>query len=261
MKAPPAARSKPYQTPRQQARQQAQQQADSDRESRAQPSPASGGVPNATPEYFDRSFPRPMGLPASRRILVIMDLNGTLLYRPSKKRPFHFVERPHAKRFMQYCLDNFYVAVWSSARPRNVNNMVSQLLTPDQVQKCLVIWARDRFGLTDEDYDSRVQCYKRLSTIWDNASVQASHPDAIHGGRWDQTNTVLVDDSVEKGRSEPHNILVLPEFEGLDKETADVLPQVHDYLNKLCSQANISSYMRVNPFRLDDNYSLRNRQQ
>ena len=185
-----------------------------------------------------------------------MDLNGTLLYRPSKKKPFDFVERPHAKRFMQYCLDNFYVAIWSSARPRNVNNMVAQLLTPAQVKQCLVVWARDKFGLSTADYDARVQCYKRLTMLWNEPAVQASHPDARHGGRWDQTNTVLVDDSIEKGRSEPNNILVLPEFEGLSKEKIDVLPQVHDYLNTLCWQQNISSYMRQTPFKLDDCYKL-----
>lgn len=185
-----------------------------------------------------------------------MDLNGTLLHRPSKKRPFHFVERPHARRFLQYCLDNFLVAIWSSARPRNVENMVRQLLTPDQVDRLLVTWARDKFGLTPDDYNARVQVYKRLTTVWAEPGVQAAHPEARAGGRWDQTNTVLVDDSVEKGRSEPHNILVLPEFAGVGFETADVLPQVHDYLNTLCWQANVSSYMRENPFRLDDAYTL-----
>lgn len=226
------------------------------RDVRTQPSAASGGVPNPTPSYFTVSFQSPAELPASRRILIIMDLNGTILHRPSKKRPFHFVERPHARRFMQYCLDNFCVAIWSSARPHNVLNMVSQLLTPAQVDQCLVTWARDKFGLTSEDYDSRVQCYKRLTTVWNDPAIQAAHPQAAEGGRWNQSNTVLVDDSVEKGRSEPHNILVLPEFAGASFEKADVLPQVHDYLNTLSLQANISSYMRETPFQLDASYAL-----
>lgn len=227
------------------------------RDARTQPSAASGGIPDPSPSYLALSSHPSTQLPASRRILIIMDLNGTLLHRPSKKHPFHFVERPHAKRFMQYCLDNFYVAIWSSARPRNVHNMVTQLLTPAQMDRCLVTWARDKFGLTLADYDSRVQCYKRLTTVWDDPVIQAAHPNAAVGGRWDQTNTVLVDDSVEKGRSEPHNILVLPEFAGVNFEKVDVLPQVHDYLNKLCFQANISSYMRETPFQLDAAYALR----
>jgi hypothetical protein len=186
-----------------------------------------------------------------------MDLNGTLLFRPSKKRPFDFVERPHARQFMSYCLSTFAVAIWSSARPANVTKMVDRLLSPKQRSKCIVTWARDKFGLSEEDYDLRVQCYKRLARIWQDEDIIASHPDAASGPqRWDQTNTVLVDDSAEKGRSEPHNILQIPEFSGVQNEPGNVLPQVHDYLNQLSYQADISRYMRQNPFKLNPDYTL-----
>ena len=134
--------------------------------------------------------------------------------------------------------------------------MVAQLLTKEQRSRCVIIWARDRFGLSKADYDARVQVYKRLSIVWNNKSVIASHPDAAAGVRWDQSNTVLVDDSREKGRSEPHNILTIPEFGGLGEEPAHILPQVHDYLNTLASQTDISRYMQETPFRLDAEYSL-----
>jgi hypothetical protein len=185
-----------------------------------------------------------------------MDLNGTLLYRPNKRNPFNFIQRPHARQFLDYCIDTFHVAIWSSARPENVDKMVSQLLSPKQRAKCVVIWARDKLGLSPADYSARVQVYKRLATIWNDPQVMASHPGAAHGQRWDQTNTVLVDDSAEKGRSEPYNILQLPEFEGLNTEPLDVLPQVHDYLNTLCYQTNMSSYIRDRPFKIDANYKL-----
>lgn len=203
-----------------------------------------------------QSFTPSAPLHQPRRIFVIMDLNGTLLYRPNKRNPFNFIQRPHARQFLDYCIDTFHVAIWSSARPENVDKMVAQLLSPQQRAKCVVIWARDKFGLSAGDYSARVQCYKRLSTIWNDPRVVASHPAAALGQRWDQTNTVLVDDSAEKGRSEPFNILQLPEFEGLRNEPPDVLPQVHDYLNSLCFQANISSYIRDNPFKIDANYRL-----
>ncbi|KAL7949149.1 HAD-like domain-containing protein [Trichoderma barbatum] len=226
------------------------------RDERVAPSAASGGIPNPTPLYIAQSLSLTASLPQPRRILVIMDLNGTLLYRPNKRNPFNFIQRPHARQFLDYCVDTFHVAIWSSARPENVDKMVSQLLSPQQRAKCLLIWGRDKFGLSPADYSARVQCYKRLSTIWNDPKVAASHPAAAQGQRWDPTNTVLVDDSAEKGRSEPYNILQLPEFEGLANEPPDVLPQVHDYLNALCYQANISSYIRDRPFRIDSNYRL-----
>lgn len=213
-------------------------------------------MPEPAPLYLARSFPPPAALPQSRRILVILDLNGTLLYRPARRQRARFVERPHARRFLAYCLEAFHLAIWSSARPDNVGRMVEQLLTPDQRARCVVIWARDRLGLSPDDYRLRVQCYKRLATVWGCPEVQASHPAAGRGGVWDQSNTVLVDDSPEKGRSEPHNILVVPEFSGLEAEQAGVLPQVHDYLNVLCHQQDISRYIRQTPFALDPHYRL-----
>lgn len=192
-------------------------------------------------------------------MLIVMDLNGTLLFRPNKHRPFNFVERPHAKRFLAYCLDTFYVAIWSSARPENVDKMVSQLLTPEQRERCLLIWARDRFGLSPTDYNSRIQVYKRLTAVWDEPRVTASHPEVATGGRWNQTNTVLVDDSLEKARSEPFNLLEIPEFSGLATETPNVLPQVHDYLNSLSYQSDVSRSIRQDPFRLNPNYELNQR--
>ena len=221
---------------------------------RVPPSLASGGIPEPSTEYLAQTFRPSTLLPSPRRILVIIDLNGTLLHRPSRKRPSHFVERPHARDFLAYCLDTFYVVIWSSARPDNVRNMVNQLLSPAQVQRCVLVWARDTFGLAPADYDSRVQCYKRLTRVWADEGLQGTHPAAATGGKWDQTNTVLVDDSLEKGRSEPFNILSVPEFSG--NEGLDVLPQVHDYLNALCYRSDISSYMRQSQFKLNPDYVL-----
>ncbi len=223
------------------------------------PSAASGGVPEPTAAYLRCANLPPSRLARPRRILIVMDLNGTLLHRPDKRRPSHFVERQHARLFMDYLLSTFYVAVWSSARPHNVHNMVNSLLTPRQRQLCLVIWGRDRFGLSTADYDSRVQCYKRLTRLWaDRAVVAAARVpgDSTGSGFWDQSNTVLVDDSTEKARSEPHNLLRIPEYGGPASEMPLVLPQVHDYINELSYQADISRYMRENPFKLDADYKL-----
>ncbi|KAK3364831.1 hypothetical protein B0T24DRAFT_490919, partial [Lasiosphaeria ovina] len=50
------------------------------------PSAQSGGIPNPTEEYLSRAS----GVPAPQPMLVVIDLNGTLLYRPSKKQPTDF---------------------------------------------------------------------------------------------------------------------------------------------------------------------------
>ncbi|KAI1079356.1 HAD-like domain-containing protein [Whalleya microplaca] len=220
------------------------------------PSLESGGIPEPTPEYLSNASLPPFVLPYTRRILVVIDLNGTLLFRPSRLDPTTFIERPHARTFLAYCIEAFTVVIWSSAKPRNVYKMASQLLTKPQQSRVVAIWGRDSFGLTFEDYNSRTQCYKRLSKLWDDPRVAASHPDAARGTRWSQKDTVLVDDSAEKARSEPYNLVEVPEFIG-DPNEPVMLPQVHDYLNELSRQVDISTYIRTSPFKPIDDWKLR----
>lgn len=222
------------------------------KEARVQPSKASGGIPNPTSEYLEKTYTKPNQGPTpsllARHLLVVIDLNGTLLYRPNRKNPTKFTARPHAEKFLQYCVDTFSVIIWSSAKSQNVIPMCQTILTPKLRQKVIAIWGRETFGLTGQDYNMRVQCYKRLTKLWGDPKIAASHPDTQNGGRWDQTNTVLIDDSSEKARSEPYNLIEIPEFFGDDKEVGDVLPQVHDYLNFLSMHENVSATIRHSPF-------------
>ncbi|KAI0205387.1 HAD-like domain-containing protein [Astrocystis sublimbata] len=221
-----------------------------------QPSAESGGVPDPTAKYLRIASQPPFLLPQPRNILVVVDLNGTLLHRPSRHAPTRFIERPNAQPFLSYCVNTFTVVVWSSARSQNVVNMCNQLLSPEDKAKVVAVWSRDNFGLSKSDYNSRVQCYKRLTALWNNPVVAASHPLAASGEKWNQLNTVLVDDSMEKARSEPFNLIQIPEFEGHAQEPGFVLPQVHDYLNACSQQANISAYMKTQPFRMKPNFTL-----
>ncbi|KAJ2975922.1 hypothetical protein NUW58_g8224 [Xylaria curta] len=222
----------------------------------SQPSPESGGVPDPTPEYLLLASHPPFLLPQPRNLLVVVDLNGTLLHRPNRRSPTHFVERPYARSFISYCINTFTVVIWSSARPENVRNMCRQLLSPEDRAKVVAVWARDNFGLSSHDYNQRVQVYKRLTRLWDNPVIAASHPMAASGKKWSQLNTVLVDDSIEKARSEPFNLLQIPEFSGSEKEPGFVLPQVHDYLNECSQQANVSAYMKTQPFKIKPEFTL-----
>ncbi|KAK0739685.1 HAD-like domain-containing protein [Apiosordaria backusii] len=214
------------------------------------PSLESGGIPNPSPAYLTRASFLPLPSPQPRSLLVVIDLNGTLLHRPSSRRSQHYILRPHAKQFLSYCIDTFSVVIWSSARPENVNKMCDTILTADQKQKVIAIWGRDKFGLTEKDYGKKVQVYKRLTKLWDNPAINPQ-------GAWDQGNTVLIDDSVEKARSEPYNAVTIPEFLGdvTPEEKGGrewvVLPAVHEYLNKLAMCIDVSTYIRQDPFRME----------
>ena len=220
------------------------------------PSAESGGIPDPTPAYLLRASFLPRTLPSPRHMLVIIDLNGTLLFRPSRKAPGASISRPHAGDFLAYCTSTFHVMIWSSARADNVRKLVDSLLTPAQQKRVVAVWGRESFGLSKEDFSLRAMCYKRLSKVWSDDEIARRHPKFDQGERWDQGNTVLVDDTLEKARSEPHNAVQLPEFGGNVNEEPAVLPQVHDFLNVLACQADISTYIRANPFRAVMNPSV-----
>ncbi|KAI1764065.1 phosphoprotein phosphatase [Hypoxylon sp. FL1150] len=227
------------------------------RDKKAQPSAESGGIPEPTPAYLRLASLPPFTLPRHRKILVVIDLNGTVLYRPNRRyNPTGFVERAHARAFLAYCIETFFVVIWSSATPKNVHRMCEQLLTPEQRSKVVAIWSRDRFGLSARDYEARVVCYKRLTKLWADPAVQASHPEAAQGKVWDQSNTLLIDDTLEKARAEPYNLVEVPEFAGETDERGDVLAQVHDYINACALQMDVSTYIRTHPFKADPDHVL-----
>ncbi|KAF1827419.1 uncharacterized protein K489DRAFT_292586, partial [Dissoconium aciculare CBS 342.82] len=180
-------------------------------------------------------------------LLVILDLNGTLLYRPQKGGS-NAIHRSGMKRFINYLCKEHYVMVWSSAQPENVKNMCKKLFTKDQKQNVIAIWNRHNFGLKREHLHKKVQVYKELWKVWKEPSMARSKNTK---GSWDQTNTVLLDDSREKAASEPFNLIEVDSFEGTEKGHIDTLTQVRDYLETLRSQANVSAYIREAPYVYD----------
>lgn len=185
-------------------------------------------------------------LDSPRQLLVVLDLNGTLLYRKARGGSI-FVTRPKVNEFIRYLFKHHRVMVWSSAKPANVRPMCAQLFSPEQHQRLIAIWARDTLRIPDKHYNSKVQVYKQLSWIWEDGNLHAAKKDA--SPIWEQANTVLIDDSVEKAASEPHNLICLEEFEDRpDQRTSDVLGQVVKYLEMLKYEKDVSAFMHLMPF-------------
>ena len=170
-------------------------------------------APTASPEYKKQAQQEPCRLAKPTQLLVILDLNGTLLFRPvsaSGHKGKNFIARPGAVELLNYLFEHHAVMIYTSARPENAKGMVDKLLTPQQQSKLVATWARDKLGLTPAQYKQKVQVYKKLEPIWNDRQIQGSWRDH---GRWNQSNTVLVDDSHLKARAQPHNLLQVPEFQ------------------------------------------------
>ena len=202
-----------------------------------------------------------------RKLLVILDLNGTLLHRRSHGSAF--TPRPGVKNFLDYLFEHHHVMIWSSATPRNVGSMCEKLFTPEQHDSLIAVWDRNSLRLSEKHYNMKVQVYKQLEWVWNDQQIRsklASGPSSQRSHLPDQRNTVLIDDSVEKAAHEPYNILAITEFKGNTSQgsaSRDVgsgvaqggstlLDHVVKYLEVLKWQENVSAYMREKPFDEDE---------
>ena len=204
---------------------------------------------NQTPGLERRTSPR--------RLLIILDLNGVLIFRPTRKQLTKFKPRPGLDAFFDYIFTNHEVMVWSSVRPENANPMCEELFSKEQYSKLVAIWARDKLRLAPIEYNSRSQVYKQLSWVWGDDKIGAR---ALSVGqeKWSQSDTVLIDDSSIKASAEPYNLLQVPEFKGQDESYSDgpVLDQVVGYLEQVRYALDASRFIRVSPFTVNAGWTM-----
>ncbi|KAF2640530.1 HAD-like protein [Massarina eburnea CBS 473.64] len=200
-------------------------------------------APEPTSQYRIQAMGEPEAVDPPTPKLVILDLNGTLLYRPSRKQPTKMIGRPYLTQFLNYLFENFSVMVWSSARPDNVKALVDTGLGPLQDQ-LVARWARDTLGLSPQHYNMNVQCYKNLDLVWDSEV----------GKGFNQSNTILIDDSALKASAQPFNLLEIPEFTG-ESSPNDVLGEVAGYLELLRMQEDVSKFIFKTPFKANQTWS------
>ncbi|KAI9847816.1 MAG: hypothetical protein M1837_001709 [Sclerophora amabilis] len=208
-------------------------------------------VPMPTKDYLHQASRPPVTLHKPQSLLVVIDLNGTLVFRKKRSHSSNFIPRKQMDAFVQYIISTFSVLVWSSATPQNVSFMCQRIFNEDQRKLLVAEWARDKLGLNNWQYKEKVQVYKRLQEVWGSASIAARHPDFGHGGQWNQSNTVLVDDSIVKAKAQPYNIVEVSEFTGKEPESENVLKQVAAYLEQLRWQNDVSSFIHQNPFKVN----------
>lgn len=213
-------------------------------------------APQPTEDYLAQAAGEPSTVDTPRTLLVILDLNGTVLHRPNKNAKT-MIERPFLKPFLRYLFQHFKVMVWSSAKPDNVKSLVSQALDNNMRTQLVDKWARDSFGLSPTNYAQNVQVYKNLKLVWSRSTIQQHHPHYEAGERFGQHNTVLIDDSLLKANAQPHNLLEIPEFTATPEQMeGDALREVAGYLEMLRRQEDVSKFIRTEPFVCDGRWSF-----
>ena len=202
-------------------------------------------APKVTEAYLTKATIPPTRVTTPQTLLLVLDLNGTLLSRTSRNK--NYVPRPGLPPFLDYCFKNHRMLIWSSARPHNVARLCKSIFTESQRGLLLGQWGRDTLGLTPQQYEQRVQVYKDLNTVWQDITLQSRHPEHTVGEMWGQNNTVLVDDSALKAAAQPFNHLEVPEFVTAKKENVGgegVLAGVAAMLEEARGWSDVSAFMR-----------------
>lgn len=187
-------------------------------------------APTATDLYLAQARLPVVRCATPKKLLVVLDLNGTLLVRPSRARSRDFIIRPGVQQLLDYLFDNHVVMVYSSAQPANVEAMVQELVSKKRAKALAGVWGRDKLGLTPAQYEEKVQVYKKLEKIWEDSRVQAT---SVNGQLWSQANTVLIDDSHVKALSQPHNLVQVPEFTNKKKLSLEEKRREHEVVASL----------------------------
>ncbi|KND01189.1 uncharacterized protein SPPG_04279 [Spizellomyces punctatus DAOM BR117] len=158
-----------------------------------------------------------------RTILLILDINGTLLERVKKTAEKRAARanplcpeapnfrlnrarcyyRPYLDTFIDHIFQHFEVAAWTSAMPKNADPMFSHIFG-DYASKLAFGWNRSHcsdIGGRDRDWEAK----KDLRKVWADRTVNPH-------GRWTERNTILIDDTSSKASFTPANCLHLPTF-------------------------------------------------
>ena len=196
--------------------------------------------PEPTRSYITQSNMPAVKQSNAQRLLVVLDLNGTLINRNRNTGAFR--ERPGLHPFLSYLFQYHEPMVYTSAKPQNAAKIVKALFTVDEQQKLIAVWGRDKLALNARQYNNKVQVYKKLEVIWRDAAIQAKASKGTSS--WSQTNTILIDDSILKGAAQPHNLVLVPEFENTSNENESVLRELVLKLEVLKMQADVSCLIR-----------------
>jgi len=160
--------------------------------------------------------------------LLLLDITGLICRKvphdqagPNALRLKHYsVEpRPGYQEFLQTCYERYSVGFFSSTTATNANPILNLLLTEEQRAATILFWFRDRTHYAPGQGHETV---KVLKDLFEN-------PIANQEREWNEHNTLIVDDSIEKMLRNPsNNYLIIKSYEGdpNDSELSELLVRI-----------------------------------
>ena len=174
-------------------------------------------------------------------LLVLIDMNGTLLLREKKCLPGrapdfihakkYYYMRPGAKDFVKeiIAMPGIRFAFYTSMLETNAKPAISNLAGRGWEKDGVQLYARD-YQKHDPNGKNKWDTMRDLDKIWKEEMTN-------HGYKFGPHNTVMIDDTPEKMREHPHNVLIVPEMTAasLVREDGDssVLDNVQKYIKQM----------------------------
>jgi TFIIF-interacting CTD phosphatase-like protein len=163
--------------------------------------------------------------------LLILDLDETLVY--ASEAPldtaaecfelarYWVYKRPHLAEFIEFCLQHFKVAVWTSGNESYAADVVNELFNePSELE---FVWSRARCTQHFDDYDFSHEWLKNLKKV-----KRRGYP---------LEQTIMVDNTPRKLLNNYGNLVRVRDFEGAACDT-ELLSLMH-YLLTLKEVSNV----------------------
>ncbi|KAM5570952.1 leashin-like [Rosa sericea] len=198
----------------------------------------------------------------SQKKLLILDINGLLadivqmeVSIPNSFKPDKIIsrkavfKRPFCDDFLQFCFDRFNVGVWSSRTKENVDSVIDFLLG-DSKHKLLFCWNQSHCTSTSfktVENKNKPLVLKELRKLWEK--LEPDLPWAR--GEYNESNTVLLDDSPYKALRNPVNTAIFPNsYQFRNRKDSSLGPggDIRSYLEGLAMAESVQKYVEQNPF-------------
>jgi hypothetical protein len=209
---------------------------------------------------FEVSF-QPTNILAQRNILVVIDLNGFLYHRIfkcqhfsetelSSKVPcyrlgnFYVYPRPHYKSFLQFLFANFHVGLWSSAKKHNILRLINDEncgFPKTFLDMLTFIFDQSHCTAIPVPNSKKPLFLKDLSIVWEKFP------------QWNASNTLIIDDSVEKLQRNPKYTSISPPTwtrNDVKDESLGINGSVRKFLTHLldAGKVNVPEFVETHPF-------------
>ncbi|XP_058009402.1 uncharacterized protein LOC110657698 [Hevea brasiliensis] len=194
-----------------------------------------------------------------KKKLLVLDLNGLLVdivSSPPKgfkadiriRRQAIFA-RPFCLDFLNFCFERFEVGIWSSRMKKNMDNIVDYLMG-DMKRKLMFCWdvshcTMTRYNTLENKHKPLV--FKELRRIWEKHDPELPW----EKGFYDESNTLLIDDSPYKALLNPVHTAIFPYSYQCQDRKDNALGDGGDlrvYLEGLAEADNVQKFVEQHPF-------------